>query len=88
MRATQYKDTYSQAERFIEWDKSDPFTRNRVYSHIANGLCDDKFTPKGEPIDCRYKADSYLETRKIAPCAAYPNGGEYHVTAYKNIQRP
>lgn len=26
------------AERWITYDKSDPFTRNRVYSHIANGI--------------------------------------------------
>lgn len=56
MKATQYNDTLRQALAYAEADRSDPFTFNRVMSHIANGICDDAATGR-ELRDSRYKAD-------------------------------
>ena len=53
MKATQYNDTLRQALAYAEADRSDPFTFNRVMSHIANGVCNSN--DRGN--DCRYKAN-------------------------------
>jgi hypothetical protein len=57
MKATQYNDTLRQALAYAEADRSDPFTFNRVMSHIANGICDDATTANGRMSEARYKAD-------------------------------
>lgn len=57
MKARHYNDTYAQALAYAEADRSDPFTFNRVMSHIANGICDD--SPGVN--DCRYKADRVVD---------------------------
>lgn len=84
MKARHYNNTYPMALAYAAADKSDPFTYNRIMAHIASGLCDDK----DGHTDCRYKADAYEETRKLPPSPAYPDGQEYTITAYRNVQRP
>lgn len=87
MKASHYNNTHILAEHYIAADKSDPFTRNRVYSHIANGLCDDAV--RGSKLeDSRYKAVVHFETRKPPPSPEHPNGQEYQAEAYHSISRP
>lgn len=78
MKASHYNNTHHMALAYAAADKSDPFTYHRVTAHIASGLCDDR---EGHN-DCRYKAEAYDETRKL------PDGKEYTITAYRNVQRP
>lgn len=87
MKATQYNDTIEQAENYIRSDRSDPFTRNRVYSHLSTALCDDAIV-KSELRDCRYKAEPYQETRHLPPSPLHPKGQKYTVTVYRNASRP
>lgn len=74
MKAHHYNDTHAQALAYAEADRSDPFTFNRVMSHIANGICDDATTANGRMSEARYKAD-----RVVAE-----NGRVY----FTNLQRP
>ncbi len=84
------------AERYIAAEKSDPFVRNRVYSHMAKfnapggylkhnyapqGVCG--FRDKGE--DAFYSADEVTEERSYIF-----NGIKhiYHATIYRNVKRP
>jgi hypothetical protein len=73
MKATQYNDTIRHAIAYAEADRSDPFTFNRVMSHIANGICDDNDSSR-EMKDCRYRADRNVDS----------NGRVY----YSNLSRP
>ena len=73
MKATQYNDTLRQALAYAEADRSDPFTFNRVMSHIASGICDDAISGR-EMRDSRYKADRVVSE----------NGRVY----FTNLQRP
>ena len=73
MKATQYNDTIRQALAYAEADRSDPFTFNRVMSHIASGICDDNGSSR-EMKDCRYRADRNVDS----------NGRVY----YSNLSRP
>lgn len=62
MKALQYNDTIRHAIAYAEADRSDPFTFNRVMSHIASGICDDGSGGN----DCRYKAERVkLESGRI-----------------------
>ena len=88
MKAQHYNSTHKLALAYAASERSDPFTYSRVMSHIANGICDDKYTTRGEPIDCRYSAEEYLETRYLPPSPDHPQGQEYKIPAYKNIRRP
>lgn len=74
MKATQYNDTLYQALAYAEADASDPFTFNRVMSHIANGICDDAITANGRMSAARYKADRIV--------------GENGRVFFTNLQRP
>lgn len=65
-------------------DKSDPFTYNRVMSHMNGRICG--FNSKGE--DAFYSAEPYQEERWLPPSPAHPNGQSYMVTVYKNRVRP
>lgn len=73
MKATQYNDTLRQALAYAEADRSDPFTFNRVMSHIASDICDDAVSGR-EMRDCRYKADRVV--------------GESGRVFFTNLQRP
>ena len=77
------------AERYIASEKSDPFCRNRVYSHMSRWLSRNNhqgvvsFHENGQ--DAFYSADEVTEERfYIASGVKYI----YHVTTYRNIQRP
>lgn len=48
------------AERYIAMDKSDPFTRDRVYSHILNGIASPMRGSRC-PIE-KYNRDDYGKT--------------------------
>jgi hypothetical protein len=74
MKATHYNDTIRHAIAYAEADRSDPFTFNRVMSHIANGICDDAVGPNGRLSEARYKADRNVDS----------NGRVY----FSNLQRP
>lgn len=84
MKAQHYNDTLPQAYSYAAADKSDPFALSRAIAHIRQGICDDG--PRGE--DCRYKADAYLETRRLPNKPDGSPGDEYQIVAYKNVQRP
>ena len=84
MKARHYNNTRDMALAYAAADKSDPFTYHRIIAHNAAGLADDR---EGHN-DCRYKVEICRETRKIPPCPAYPEGQEYTITAYRNLQRP
>ncbi len=77
------------AERSIASEKSDPFVRNRVYSHMSRWLSRDNhqgivsFRDNGQ--DAFYSAEESTEERFYTL-----NGVKvfYNVTVYHNIQRP
>ena len=72
------------AERYIAADRTDPFTRDRVYSHMANGVASVKRAEKPY-LDGYYDAERYHESR------FYMNGTnkvEYTVPAYRSMVRP
>ena len=78
------------AEHFIASDKSDPFTRNRVYSHMARYLSRSNTghgiaspLPNGE--DAFYSAEPFQEERFYIVDGVKHT---YHVTVYRNIRRP
>lgn len=66
------------ARAYAAADRSDPFAFNRAITHMNNGIS--SVGSRGE--DAFYKAEPYQETRYL------PDGREYSVTVYKNIQRP
>ena len=66
------------ARAYAESDRSDPFAFDRAMCHTANGIA--SLGTKGD--DACYKADRYEEGMSL------PNGTEYKVTRYKNVQRP
>lgn len=88
MKANHYNNTHILAQNYAASDRSDPFTYSRIMTHIASGLCDDKIINRGEPVDCRYSAEPFLETRRLPPTNKHPEGEEYQVTVYKNVRRP
>lgn len=88
MKATQYNDTLRQALAYAEADRSDPFTFNRVMSHIANGVCDDATTTNGRMSEARYKADRVRERRLLPNDGRSESEREYFVDVFHNMQRP
>lgn len=66
------------ARNYAAGEKSDPFTLARAMAHIANGVAD--VSQNGD--DRFYKADPAQEQRYL------PNGEQYSVTVYRNMQRP
>ncbi len=71
------------ALRYAKADRSDPFARNRVLSHIANGVCTNaRSTVDGGPLF--YDATPTSEKR------TYVKDGqiiEYDVPSFKSLQR-
>lgn len=59
-------------------DKSDPFTLARCKAHMRNGIVG--YCQDGD--EAIYSAELVMEMRKL------PDGREYPVTVYRNIQRP
>lgn len=92
------------AERYIAFDKSDPFTRNRIYSHIANGIATPMRASRaknerwnrddhGKTIVPRDgEADAFYDCEQYAEYHSFTNGNSdvvnYTVPAYKNMIRP
>ena len=58
-------------ERYIRSERTDLFTRDRVMSHIASGVC---------------SADTYTATEGFETRVA-PNGSTYEVRVYSNVMR-
>ena len=75
----------ARAERYIRSDRSDPFTRNRVMSHIRNGITKAIHDLNGRTREGGYDATEGRETR------SYERDGvrvEYEVPSYSNVKRP
>lgn len=72
------------AENYIRADKSDPFVRNRVMSHMNSRVVG--FNTKGE--DAFYSAETYQEERFLPASPAHPEGQSYMVTVYRSRIRP
>lgn len=68
--------TNEAAERYIASDRSDPFTRNRVYSHIANKV-------GGAHLE-GYDAERSTETRRVTFGSKTI---EFQVEVFKNAKR-
>lgn len=78
------------AERMIQADKSDPFARARIMTHLRNGV-GIHLDNHGVPLSPAYNAEEYQETRQL-PSRTLPNGdvveGEkYQVRAFRNRSR-
>jgi len=69
------------AERYIRSERSDPFTRNRVMSHIHAGLCNPTVDKGGNKVLNHYDASEGRETR------VDPAGNEFEVPVFSNIKR-
>ena len=70
------------AERYARADKSDPFTYNRILSHIENGVAS---VNNGKDKHGYYDAEEYAEHRE------YQHEGrtvKYTVPAFKDMVRP
>lgn len=92
------------AERWIHYDKSDPFTRDRVYSHMLNGIATpmratrcqiEKYNrdDHGKTITPNHgEDDAYYDAEQYAEERSYNTGhGDtvyYKVPAFKNMVRP
>lgn len=76
------RERYDAAMRYAEADKSDPFVKMRVLSHMRNGLCGFIHDSK----DGFYEAEIVKERRSIN----LGNGQtlEWEADAYKNRARP
>lgn len=73
------------AERYIKSERSDPFVRNRVYSHIRNGIGRPIALPNGDRKPGGYDAQETTEAR------SYERDGEtvhYEVPAWHSVKRP
>lgn len=69
------------AEEYIAFDKSDPFTRHRVYSHMRNGITTmNKSKQDTQPA-------LYLAERRYEDAIA-ANGSPYKKPYWINITRP
>ena len=74
----------ARAERYMRSDRSDPFTRDRVMSHIRNGITKTVISD-GKTREGGYDATEGRETR------SYERDGvrvEYEVPSYSNVKRP
>jgi hypothetical protein len=72
------------AERYIRSERTDPFTRDRVMSHIRNGITRPTNEKNGFR-ECVYDATESRETR------SYERDGvliEYEVPSWTNVKRP
>ena len=74
----------ARAERYIRSDRSDPFTRNRVMSHIRNGIT------KAVVTDFKSREGGYDATEGREKRSYEHNGVlvEYEVPIYSNVKRP
>jgi hypothetical protein len=70
------------AEHYIASDRSDPFTRDRVLTHLANGVASLEHK-SGE--HSTYAAEPYEESRSYS---MNERTVEYKVIAYRNLVRP
>jgi hypothetical protein len=84
--AAQKKRMTEAAERYIAADRTDPFTRARVYSHMRNGVSTNtRGSNPDSQLSSFYDAERYSEKR------VYVADGvevEYTVPAYRSMVRP
>ncbi len=66
------------AEMYARAEKSDPFARARIRTHMNNGVCG--FTQQGG--DAFYSAEEHMEDRML------DNGTKYQAPVYRNRVRP
>jgi len=94
----------SAAERYISYDKSDPHTRNRVYSHMLSGIATpmrasrcriEKYNrdDHGKTITPNHsELDAYYDCEQYVEQREFTNGNgdtvTYNVPAFKNMVRP
>lgn len=104
VRSNQAATMNSAAERYIAYDKSDPFTRARVYSHMLNGIATpmratrcriEKYNrdDHGKTITPNHgELDAYYDCEQYAEQRSFTNGNgdsvDYNVPAFKNMVRP
>jgi hypothetical protein len=86
VRAAQQKRLREAAERYIAADRTDPFARMRVYSHLRNGIATPMrgLNPDAQ-LESYYDAERYSEKRAYGTS---PNQVEYTVPAYRSMVRP
>lgn len=73
-----------EAMNYVKANKSNPFTFNRVMSHMSSRIVG--FNTKGE--DAFYSAEPYQEERFLPASPSHPQGQSYMATVYKNMVRP
>lgn len=104
MRSNSFATMMQAAERYIQYDKSDPFTRGRIHSHIVNGIATPmrasrcniekyKYDDHGKAITPAHgEQDAYYDVEFVTERREYTNGkgdtAAYNVTSYKNMVRP
>ena len=77
------------AERYIASEKSDPFCRNRVYSHMSRWLS--RNNHQGVASFHENGQDAFYSAVEVTEERSYIFNGIkhiYHATTYRNIQRP
>lgn len=67
------------AQRFASADKSDPFTFDRMITHLEVGIGWDH-SGQGKSLHC-YDAEKSSEERET------PLGDKYHATVFRNLTR-
>lgn len=81
---------YEAAERYAAWDRSDPFSRARMETHIRVGVASiDRPRDDRHHIEqgrAYYNADSFLDKRRVSG----PRGEvmEIPFVNYRNLARP
>lgn len=84
-RAEESRQELAAAERYIASERSDPFVRDRVYSHIRNGITKAILMSNGDRKPGSYDAQETTEAR------SYEKDGEtvhYEVPAWHSAKRP
>lgn len=73
------------ARIYAKADRSDPFAFNRAMTHINNGICEPFVDDHGTTHEAGYDAEAFQESRSV-----WIDGQkvEYHVVAYRNLNRP
>lgn len=66
------KGDYEAAEAYIAAEKSDPFARARVYTHIRNGMSGFHWNNAGTLVDARYSAKPQTETVTVTGRDGWP----------------
>lgn len=73
------------AERYIRADRTDPFTRDRVMSHIHAGLCNPTMGKDGNKMPNHYDAKEGRESRSFTRSDG--TVVDYEVPSFSDIKR-